>query len=82
MKCQSKIGVSVNNRLGEIDHILIKGNWYECELTPTIYDPMTFKPSESFYIVTCEDGKFRKYKADNFLTLAEVRENKLNELGI
>ncbi len=82
MKCQSKINVSISRVSGGVDNILIKDNWYECELAPTIYDPMTFKPSESFYIVTCEDGKFRKYKVDNFLTLAEVRENKLNELGI
>ena len=82
MKCQSKINVSIARVVGGVDNILIKDNWYECELTPTIYDPMTVKPAEPYYIVTCEDGKFRKYKADNFLTLAEVRETKLNELGI
>ena len=38
MKCQSKIGVSVSNPLGGVDHILIKGKMYECELTLTTYD--------------------------------------------
>lgn len=82
MKCQSKINVSIARVSGGVDNILIMGNWYKCELTPTIYDPITLNPAEPYYIVTCEDGKFRKYKADNFLTLAEVRETKLNELGI
>ena len=82
MKCQSKINVSISRVSGGVDNILIMDNWYECELTPTIYDPITLKPSEPYYIVTCEDGKLRKYKADNFITLAEVRETKLNELGI
>lgn len=82
MKCQSKINVNIVDGLDHINEILIKGHWYECELTPTIQDPMTFKPTEPYYIVTCEDGKFRKYKTDNFLTLAEVRDEKLQQLGI
>ncbi len=77
MKCQSKINVNWVDT-----QVLIKGEWYECELTPTIYDPMTFKPAPPSYVVKCEDGKFRKYNTDNFLTLSEVREIKLKELGI
>ena len=38
MKCQSKIDVRMFP-LGGVEHILIKGNMYECELTPTMYDP-------------------------------------------
>lgn len=82
MKCQSKIGVSVSNPLGGVDHILIKGNMYECELTPTLYDPTTLKPTGPYYIVTCEDGKFRKYAAEHFRDRVEWREEKLKELGI
>jgi hypothetical protein len=55
---------------------------YECELTPTIYDPMTFKPAPPSYVVKCEDGKFRKYDAEHFKDIQEVREDKLKELGI
>ncbi len=82
MKCQSKIDVNMENPLGGVDHILIKGNMYECELTPTMYDPTTLQPSEPYYIVTCEDGKFRKYAAEHFRDIVEWREEKLKELGI
>lgn len=82
MKCQSKIEVSVSNTFGGVDHILIKGKMYECELTPTMYDPNTFQPAAASYIVTCEDGKFRKYDVEHFRDIVEVRVDKLKELGI
>ena len=82
MKCQSKIDVSITRVCGRVDNILIMGKMYECELTPTIYDPMTFEPAPPSYVVKCEDGMLRKYNADNFLTISEVREIKLKELGI
>jgi len=82
MKCQSKIEVSMSNPFGGVNHILIMGKMYECEITPTIYDPNTYNPAKPSYVVTCEDGKFRKYDADHFITLTELRETKLNELGI
>ena len=82
MICQSKIDVSITNPLGGVDNILIMGKMYECELTPKIYDPVTFKPAKPSYVVKCEDGKFRKYYAENFKDIQEVREEKLKELGI
>ena len=82
MKCQSKIDVSMSIPFGGVDHILIMGNMYECELTPTLYDPTTLKPAGPYYIVTCEDGKFRKYAAEHFRDIVEWREEKLKELGI
>jgi hypothetical protein len=82
MKCQSKIEVSVSNPLGGVDHILIYGKMYECELTPKIYDPITFDIEPSSYIVICEDGKSRKYYIQHFKDIAELREEKLNQLGI
>jgi hypothetical protein len=82
MKCQSKIDVSMNNPYGGVDQILIMGKMYECELTPKIYDPVTFKPAKPSYVVKCEDGKFRKYDAEHFKDIQEVREEKLKELGI
>ena len=82
MKCQSKIDVSITYPLGRVDNILIMGKMYECELTPTIYDPMTLQPAKPSYEVKCEDGKFRKYDTEHFIDIQEVRELKLKELGI
>ena len=82
MKCQSKIAVSVSNPFGGVDHILKVGSMYECELTPTLYDPTTFEPAAPSYIVACEDGKFRKYDLEHFRDIVEIREEKLKELGI
>ena len=56
------------------------GKIYEGDLTPTIYDPQTLKPSEPFYIVKCDDGKYRKFMAEYFLTLEEWRELQLNKI--
>jgi hypothetical protein len=82
MKCQSKIDVSIPKNRGGSENILIYGNIYECELTPTTYDPNTYKPAKPSYVVKCEDGKFRKYDAEHFRDIQEVREQKLKELGI
>ena len=62
------------------DFYLEKGKIYEGDLTPTIYDPQTLKPSEPFYIVKCDDGKYRKFMAEHFLTLEEWRESQLNKI--
>ncbi len=82
MKCQSKIDVSISRVSGGVDQILIIGNIYECELTPTIINPVTLKPDNPSYVVKCEDREFRKYYAENFRDIQEVREEKLKELGI
>ena len=82
MKCQSKIDISMTNPFGGVDYILIMGNIYECELTPPITDPNTLQPAKPSYVVKCEDGKFRKYDVDYFIGIHELREQKLNELGI
>lgn len=82
MKCQSKIEASVSNPLGGVDHILIMGKMYECELTPKIYNPLTFQLDKPSYIVRCEDGKYRNYYAEYFKDIVELREEKLKELGI
>lgn len=81
MKCQSKIEVSVSNPLGGVDHILIYGKMYECELA-TDLQSMTFELAKPSYIVTCEDGKSRKYYVQHFKDIVELREEKLKELGI
>ena len=53
------------------DFPLIKGNVYEGELTPKLYDPFTFKEVSKSYIVRCDDGKFRKVEAECFIPLRE-----------
>lgn len=58
------------------------GNIYDGELCPVIYDPHTYQPVPPSYIIKCNDGKYRKVDASFFLTLEEMRDNKLDELGI
>jgi hypothetical protein len=62
--------------------LLTLGETYEGELTPTIYDPQTLQPASPSYVVKCNDDNFRKVDAKYFITLEELREKKLNELGI
>lgn len=78
MRCKSKIDVSMSSHIGGVDHILIKGKIYKCDL----YPKPGMKPSEPYYIVACEDGKFRKYNAEYFVDISEARADKLKELGI
>jgi hypothetical protein len=55
-------------------------NWYEGELTPTIYDPQTLQPSPPSYIIKCSDGKLRKVGGEYFLTQEDWRERQLNQI--
>lgn len=59
---------------------LKKGKIYDGELTPTMYDPNTFQPAKPHYIIKCDDGKFRKFMAEHFITLEEWREKQLEKL--
>ena len=60
--------------------VLPVNNWYEGELTPTIYDPNTLQPAPPAYIIKCSDGKFRKADGDHFITQGEWRERQLNQI--
>ena len=82
MKYRSKISCSVPNSLGGFNHILIKGKIYVCDPEPTSFNTKTLEASPPSYIVSCEDGKWRKYYAEHFMDIVEWREEKLNELGI
>jgi hypothetical protein len=59
-----------------------QNSWYEGDLTPTMYDPNTYLPVSQSYIVRCDDGKLRKFDSEFFITQEELRDKKLNELGI
>ena len=74
------------------EYFITSGQIYDVEEGPTIYDSY-FKPHRSF-ITKCDDGKYRKINDYSvslnisqlntvwFQDLQEVREKKLNELGI
>lgn len=61
---------------------LKKGNIYIGEEVPLMFNPDTFQAEPKAYIIKCDDGKYRKVMADCFLTIDELRELKLNKLGI
>jgi hypothetical protein len=56
------------------------GRIYDGELTPVIYDPQTLQPVPPSYVVICDDGKMRKVDASFFITLEQLREEKLNKI--
>ena len=67
--------------------VLPVNNWYEGELTPTMYAPLfpktgpqTLQPAPPAYIVKCIDGKFRKVDGEYFITQEEWRERQLNQI--
>ena len=62
------------------DTYLTKGKVYEGDLTPTMYDPQTLQPAKPSYIVKCDDGKFRKFMTEHFLTLEEWRQTQLDKI--
>ena len=62
------------------DTYLTQGKVYEGDLTPTMYDPQTLQPAKPSYIVKCDDGKFRKFMTEHFLTLEEWREKQINSV--
>jgi hypothetical protein len=59
---------------------LTPGKIYDGELTPVIYDPQTLQPVPPSYVVICDDGKMRKVDSSFFITLEQLREEKLNQL--
>ena len=71
---------------GHTSNFLTLGNSYEGDLTPTIIDPNTYLPAPPSYVIKCDDGMFRKFDAEFFITEQEWkqmnRENKLKEIGI
>ena len=62
------------------NEVLPVNNWYEGELTPTIYNPQTLQPAPPAYIVKCSDGKFRKVGGEYFITQEQWRERQLNQI--
>ena len=75
------------------DYFITKGNIYVVEETPWLYEPVEFNRYKDMIII-CDDGKSRKFQGkDNvydhkevkhihFKDVRELREEKLNQLGI
>jgi len=40
------------------------------------------KSKMTWYKIKCDDGKFREFSESNFISVEEMRNNKLNNLGI
>ena len=60
---------------------LIKGNLYEAELCPPMYDEITYQVLPQRVIVKCEDQRFRIYILEKtFITLVEWREKQINSI--
>lgn len=61
-----------------VETYLTRGKWYETE---SLFQNDTIPPIK-YVIVKNNYGQHRRYKAEYFMTLEQVRDNKLNELGI
>lgn len=64
----------------EMAYYVTPGKFYEGNLTPKIYDPVTHEPVAPSYIIKCDDGKFRKVDTKHFMTLEEFREQQINKV--
>jgi hypothetical protein len=60
-------------------YLIKKDNIYKGEYTPKMYNPNTFQPVIDL-IITCEDGKSRKFDTDYFYSLEEWREIQLDSI--
>jgi hypothetical protein len=63
-----------------LDIYLVKGKMYEGDFTPTTHDPQTLKPSKPSYTIICDDGKYRKFMTEHFLTLEEWRNQQIDKI--
>lgn len=75
------------------EHFITKGNIYDAEETPWIYEPVNFNRYKDMIII-CDDSKSRRFqgqeniydhrevKYNHFKDVSELREEKLNQLGI
>lgn len=70
-------------------YYITAGHIYDVEEGPTVVDPVTFESVKTNIIMACDDGYSRKLNdrsvglnLNNFIDIQEVRQNKLNQLGI
>lgn len=58
------------------------GGIYHGDFTPQMWDPHTYTKIEPYLVVRCDDGKLRKLAKRHFISLEELRDWKLGDLGI
>lgn len=70
-------------------YYITAGHIYNVVEGPITYNAMTFEPVKTHIIMACDDGYSRKLidevvglNINNFIDIQEVRQNKLNQLGI
>ncbi len=63
----------INNK--DVSLSVTVGNWYEVTVGEKI-------PDETSYLITNEHGRKRRISKSKFLTVEQIREKKLNILGI
>lgn len=70
-------------------YYITAGHIYDVEEGPTVVDTVTFESVKTNIIMACDDGYSRKLNdrsvglnLNNFIDIQEVRQNKLNQLGI
>ena len=60
---------------------ITKGEIYDAELTPQMYDPISLNPyPNDNMLVRCKDGNSRYLPKEHFITLANYREQQINEI--
>ena len=70
-----------NNHCGQYTQRFTYNKAYDVEVTPTLIDPVTLDPFFQ-YLVRNDRGELQVLTIDNFVDVSELREEKLNELGI
>jgi hypothetical protein len=59
---------------------LTVGKWYDAGLTPVMYDPNTLQAVETYYIIACDDGRYRKFNPKHFITQEEWRNEQIKKI--
>jgi hypothetical protein len=59
--------------------VLSSNKIYDCEYTPKIYDPQSFNVYIGL-IVRCDDDKYRKFETSDFISVDEMRDQKISEI--
>ncbi len=62
--------------------LLTVGKCYEATFTPLLYDPKTGKPFQESIIITCDDGRIKRFPLSYFITLEEYRDLQLEKILI
>ncbi len=79
MYFKAKRNLILKDANGRTWYLIKEGKVYGGEYTPKMYHPQTFQPEVSL-IITCEDGKSRKFNSDDFYSLEEWREIQLDSI--